>query len=169
MHDWTGGAFPYRSIVVVHVASALAFALLHGGSAFVALRLRRERRMEVVRALLELSGSSQGASAVALVVLGLSGLALSAQAHNWRATWVWGSMVALFVLAAAMSILGGEPLRRVRAFVGMPPPDRPADAPPPPDEAAMRAELDRFRGGWLFTVGLAGMAILAWLMVAKPG
>lgn len=168
MHDLLGSAFPYRAVVAVHVLSAFAFVLLHGGSALVALRLRRERRLESVRTLLTLSGESVGWAYAALMVLGLSGLALAAYAHAWRQTWIWGSALALFVLVGAMAALGGEPMRQARRSAGIPPPDRRDEPPSPADEPAMRAALDRFRGGWLFAVGIAGLALLVWLMVARP-
>ena len=50
------GFYPW--VVFVHVIGAFGFALSHGVSAAVALRLREEREVPRVRALLELSSSS---------------------------------------------------------------------------------------------------------------
>ncbi len=48
----------YRWIVFVHVGAALVFMLAHGASASVAFRLRRERDVARLSALLDLSGAS---------------------------------------------------------------------------------------------------------------
>ena len=48
----------YPWIVFTHVAGALVFAMAHGVSLFVALRLRHETELVRIRALLELSAST---------------------------------------------------------------------------------------------------------------
>ena len=59
----------YIWVVFLHVAGTLGFALAHGTSMFVALKLRKERDLERVKALLEVSSSSVIVMYVSLLLL----------------------------------------------------------------------------------------------------
>ena len=50
----------YRLLVLLHVLGAFGFLMAHGVSVGVAFTLRRERELERIRALLNLSSSSLG-------------------------------------------------------------------------------------------------------------
>lgn len=169
MHDVLGGV-PLGWLVALHVLSAFGFVLVHGGSTFAALRLRHESDPARVRAVLELSGTSLAWMWVPLALLLASGALLAAVEHTWRAAWVWGSAVVFLALWGAMAALGGAPLRAMRRAAGY---DFVRGKGLVLAREADVAELERlragFRAGLLAGVGFVGLAILAWLMVARPG
>ena len=64
----------YPWIALVHVIGGFGFFLAHGASAAVAFRLRKERDLERVRALLDLSSSTISALYISLLVLLAAGI-----------------------------------------------------------------------------------------------
>src|SRR5687768_3512402 len=65
----------YQWIVLLHVIAAFTFALAHGASAGVALKLRGEREIPRVHSLLDLSRFATNGKYVSIVVLLLAGMA----------------------------------------------------------------------------------------------
>ena len=59
----------YNWIVYLHLLGIFGFLLAHGASASAAFALQRERNLDKVRALLELSASSIGVMYLSLLVL----------------------------------------------------------------------------------------------------
>lgn len=60
---------------LLHIMGAFGFVAAHGGTAAVALRLRREREPDRIRALLELSRSTRSVMYWSLLVLLVAGIA----------------------------------------------------------------------------------------------
>ena len=100
---------------VVRVLAGFAFALAHGLSAAVALRLRGERELERIRALLDLSQSSAGVMYVSLMVLLIAGIAAGFVARLWGRGWIWTAIVLLVALLAIMSRRGAADATDERA------------------------------------------------------
>lgn len=170
MHAWLAAALP--ALVLVHVVSAFAFALVHGPSVFALWSIRGERDPARLAALLDLSRRANGASWSTFMVLGLSGLALAFAEHTWREPWVWGSAVVLVLLTLSMSFLGAQPFNHMRGALGLEwftgKGVEPATGVV--DLAALEKAhaMVRVRGPWVTAVGLVGLALLVWLMVARP-
>jgi predicted integral membrane protein DUF2269 len=157
----------YRWLVFVHVASVLVFFLAHGAAAAVVFRLRRERDLARVRALLELSSSSVGATmSAALLVALVTGVWAGFAGNWWGHAWIWVSIGVLVVVAGLMTPLGGLRLKRIRAAAGLA--RGKAGEIPPADPV----ELERLLAGYspipVAVIGFSGLLILTWLMILKP-
>jgi hypothetical protein len=79
--------------VLLHVIAAFTFALAHGVSAGVALKLRGEREVPRVQALLDLSEFATNEMYVSILVLLVAGVAATFIAGLWGRTWIWAAIV----------------------------------------------------------------------------
>lgn len=160
----------YSWLVFLHIAGALGFMLAHGASASAAFALRRERRLERVQALLELSASSYGVMCLSLLVLLVSGIAAGFLGGWWGRGWIWASLGLLIAIGVAMSVWGSRIYGGARKAAGLPyfengkqqPPLRPAGA------AEIEARLAQGHPLPLTAIGLGGLGVILWLMVFKP-
>ncbi len=177
----------YPWVVYVHLASVFAFLLAHGVSAGVLFKLRSERTVERIRALLDLSKVSIGWTYTFLILLGLSGGTAAYLGGWWRQGWIWASAVVLILVALAMNWIGDPYYDRLRVAVGLEEPKaqqgkqskqgkRGTTAPPggparqmPVDEEEAVLKLLRSPRPWLLAlVGSVGLATILWLMLLKP-
>jgi hypothetical protein len=160
----------YNWVVYLHLLGIFGFLLAHGGSASAAFALRRERNLDKVRALLELSASSIGVMYLSLLVLLAAGIVAAFMGQWWGRGWIWVSLGLLVVILAAMGAMGSRYYGEARKLAGLPyfakgkaqPPLPPAS----PDE--ILAVLARANPMLLTIIGLGGFAIIAWLMRFKP-
>ena len=164
---------PYLPLLkFVHVLAVIAFVLVHGASAMVAVRVRSERDRTRIRALLELSSAYQAWGWIALLVV-LAGGILSGIAGGWWTSglWLWASVGVFIAITALMTPIPTAYLNDVRHAVGMATYDdtrKKLEPPPPvPDEDLARI-LASNRPILGAVIGLAGLAILVWLMMFKP-
>ena len=162
--DW------YPWIVVAHVVAAFTFALAHGVSAFVAFRLRQERRPDHVATLIGLSSASLTVMYPALLVLLVAGVVAGFMGDWWGTAWIWISIAVLVGVGTAMFLLGTRYYIAVRHAVGIAAPQDGRDATPPaiasPEE--LDALLTSSRPQALALIGGIGLALLIWLMEIKP-
>src|SRR3990170_4276685 len=93
-----------RWLVFIHVLAAIAFFLLHGTSAAMAFQLRKETDFARIRALLDLSGSTVNAMAIALGVMGLTGLIMPFLIHIWDRIYIWASIVLMLGTVVYMAM-----------------------------------------------------------------
>jgi hypothetical protein len=92
----------YQCIVPLHVIAAFTFALAHGVSGGVALKLRGERKIPRVQALLDLSQFATNGMYVSVVTLLIAGVTAAFIAGLWGRGWIWAAIVLLVVMFAAM-------------------------------------------------------------------
>ena len=78
----------YPWIVFLHVAGGFGFMLAHGASASVAFALRRERNLERLRALLDLSSGSFNVMYLSLLVLLAAGIVAGFMQKWWGQGWI---------------------------------------------------------------------------------
>jgi hypothetical protein len=78
----------YLWIVLRHVIAAFIFALAHGVSAGVALKLRAEREIPRVQALLDLSQVATNGMYGSMIVLLIAGIAAAFIAGLWGKGWI---------------------------------------------------------------------------------
>jgi hypothetical protein len=154
---------------LLHIAAGFTFAMAHGVSAFVVIRLRREREPARVGALLDLSKFSLPISDLAILVILASGIASAFVLGYWGHLWIWVAIGVLVFLFIFMSIRGVQHHDAIRHALGMAGFYDKKDAPiPEADPAALASALASSRGIELAAVGGIGLLVILWLMVVKP-
>ena len=158
--------YPY--IVLLHVLGAFIFALSHGVSFAVGLRLRAVQTREQVASLLELSQMAIGGLYVGLLVLLIGGVWAGFAGNHWDRAWIWVAIGVLVAVIVAMYAIATPFYGRMRVAAGVMTDPKMASrfGEIAPDE------LDRMRASsrpiWLAVVGSVGLVVLLWLMVVKP-
>jgi small-conductance mechanosensitive channel len=157
-------------IVVVHVLGVLLFVLAHGVSAAVMLRVRDERDPATLRAMLDLSRRSMGAMLIGLALWFLAGI-LAGFSGNWWTSgryWIWASLGIAVVIIGVMTPFGRLYFNRIRSAVGVDPDTGTYDPNFRVDPGAVEAAVASGQPGLVVAIGVIGLALLAWLMIAKP-
>jgi hypothetical protein len=156
----------YPWIVIAHVIFVIVAFGAHGVSAFAMFQVKREPDRARLAALLDLSASTIGVFGIALLVALVLGIVAAAIGDFFGKLWPWVSVAVLFVAAGVMTPLAQIPMGRVRIALGLPVRGKPSGAPgSDADVAAARAAL---RPELVALLGVAGIVVLVWLMVAKP-
>src|SRR5918999_1295434 len=106
----------HRWWVFLHIAGVFGFLTAHGVSIYVTLRLPNERDPARVAQLLELSASSVGFMWNAIGVLVLAGIAAGFTGGVLGEGWVWGAIVVLVAVMAAMYFMGTTWASRLRTI-----------------------------------------------------
>ena len=160
----------YRWFVFLHILGVSGFLLAHGGSASALFRAHRERTLERLRAILELSNSSFGVMYGSLLLMLVAGVVLGFLGDWWRRGWIWASIGILLATAIAMFFLATGYFNKLRQAAGLPWFDgktsHPAESPVPQDQ--LTALQDSGRPILFAVMGLLPIALLLWLMVIKP-
>ena len=146
------------------------FFLLHGTSAAMAFRIRRETDFSRIRAMLDLSQSTIQGMAGALGVLALTGLIMPFLVHLWDRVYIWASIVLMLAAVVYMGVFNETHFKQLRRLVGLPymkgSRNMPAEAPSKPEEVA--ALLARTNPVGLVVSGYVVPAIVLWMMIFKP-
>ena len=157
----------YPWFVFVHVLGAFTFAMAHGVSAAVALRLRYEREVERVRALLELSQIATGAMYVGIVLLLIGGITAAFVGGLWGRGWIWTAIVILILVMGYMYARASRYYGELRGSAGLVN-YQAQNAPLRTDTAEMARLLASHRGMELAGVGTIALVAILWLMFFKP-
>ncbi len=171
----------YQWLVFLHVLGVLGFLTAHGASAAITFKLRRERELARVGALLELSrGANMVANACLLIFL-LAGIIAGFMGDWWGQGWIWLALGLLIALAVVMFALGSGPLGRVRhllaghaALVAAPASLEAASevtldtSSTASIEKQVAALLDATHPALLTALGGGVVAVILWLMMFKP-
>ena len=158
----------YAYIVLLHVIGAFVFALSHGVSVAVGLRLRGGRSREQAAGMLELSGMAIGGMYVGLLLLLVGGIWAGFAGEHWGRLWIWAAIGILVVIIGAMYAVATPFYGRMRAATGV------LTDPKQVEKFGEMApdELERMgassRPIWLAIVGGVGLLAILWLMVVKP-
>jgi hypothetical protein len=157
-------------IVVIHVLGVFLFLGAHGVSAAVLLRVRNERDPVALRTLLELSRRSVNAMSAGFLIWFLSGIVAGFSGNWWTSNrwWIWVSLVLAIVITGLMTPMGRFYLDRVRTALGIDPKTGAQIAGVEPDPAAVEAAIKSGMPILVAAIGIGGLAVLGWLMVAKP-
>lgn len=151
----------YRIIVFLHVISVFGFLLSHGASVSMAFALKRERDLQKIRALLDLSSTSYPLMISTLLASIGFGIIAGFQGHWWKFGWIWTSITLLVVILALMYFLGSNVYGAARRAAGLP-------SEPPVMNEELLAILKKSNPVLLTIIGYGGYAIIAWLMMTKP-
>ena len=159
----------YNWVVWIHIVGGFTFALAHGVSAGVAFKLREEREVPRVQALLDLSQvATNGMYAGIFVLLG-GGIVAAFMAGLWGRGWIWTAIAILVVMFAFMYVRASVYFRDLRRAAGQPYETgkgaRPAEPPNAPRLAELLVSSRPFE---IAGVGYAGLIAILWLMVMKP-
>ena len=157
-------------IVLVHVLGVLLFILAHGVSAAVVLRLRTERDPAALRTLLDLSRRSINLMSVGLLMWFLAGILAGFSGNFWTngTYWIWAALAIAIVVTLAMTPLGRFYLNRVRTALGVDPQTGAYDPAFQVDAVAVDAAISSGQPVLIVAIGVVGLAVIAWLMIAKP-
>jgi hypothetical protein len=160
----------YPWLVFLHVLGVFGFLMAHGVSASAAFALRRERNLERVRALLDLSSSSIGILHSSIMILFLTGIVIGFMGRWWGKGWIWLSFVLLIAIYVYMGVAASGFYSQVRKAVGLAYMQgfKPHPAGEPASVEDIDALLNHSRPVSLAVIGLVGLAIIAWLMMFKP-
>lgn len=160
----------YGWLVLAHVVSVIVTFTFHGASAVAMFRVRAERDRARLAALLELSGGSIMLASIFLLVAIVTGVVAAITGDHFSKTWPWASIVTLVVVIGAMTPLGGIPMNKVRIALGMRISMDKKDAPArePGTDADLETAIGGLRPELLAAIGFGGIALLSWLMAAKP-
>ncbi|HZP90890.1 MAG TPA: DUF2269 family protein [Actinomycetota bacterium] len=140
-----------------HLVGAFGFVAAHGATAAVALKLRRERSPERIRALLDLSRSTRGFMYLSLIVLLIGGIANGFVLHVWGRGWIWTAIVLLVLLIVAAFPLAVPYYVSIRRAL-----ERESTAE---ELEALLASSRPLVVMWVETIGIL---LIIWLMVFKP-
>jgi hypothetical protein len=157
-------------IVSIHLLGVILFVVAHAVSAVVVLLVRRERDPVKLRRFLTLSRQSLLVALIGLAAWFLSGI-LAGFSGNWWTIgryWIWASLVLAVALIGLMTPMGRIYLNRVREAVGIDPKTGAVDSSKQVDSAAVEAAVASGRPILLTVLGTVGLAVLVWLMMAKP-
>jgi amino acid transporter len=163
----------YRWIVFTHVLAVFGFLIGHGASAAVIFRLRRERDLNTIRVLLDLSRRANGVANACLLLLLVAGVAAGFMGGWWGQYWIWTALGVLVLISVVMLGIGSGPLMRIRQVVdpeeaARMKPDRATTAYTTPTEEELAQLLDATRPLLVTVIGAGGLAIVLWLMMFKP-
>jgi hypothetical protein len=162
----------YQWLVFAHILGVFGFLLAHGTAAAVTFALRRQREVERVRALLDLSRGVTMVANVSLLVLLAAGITAGFMGNWWGQGWIWASLGLFILIGVTMTLLGSRPLNRIRQLVQAGNPSRSetiSHSSLDPSAEKQLAVLLAATHPWLLTViGGGGLVLILWLMMFKP-
>ncbi len=160
----------YQWLVFLHILAALAFFMAHGASAVMAFRLRQERQIERIRAILDMSNAALPVAYSALAVLLLAGIGAGIMGGWFRMGWIWAALVLMVVMWFGMHYYAFRFYTPVRKAVGLPYRDGKAEHPAgtPASDGEIAALIQTANplvlGGFSFAI----VGVILWLMMFKP-
>ena len=155
----------YRYWVVLHILGVASFLLAHGTSMFAMYRIRsldldRARIVDTIT----FSGATAKPMYASLIVLTVAGFVAGSMGNWLDDWWLWIAVAVLVATTVLMTLIAKPYFKRISAACAL----RPSGVPRTSDEEL--AELLGSGTVHLITaIGVAGLAIIIWLMVTKPG
>ncbi len=160
----------YRWVVFLHILAAFVFFMAHGASAMMAFRLRREKQLDRIRAILDLSNAALPIMYISVTILLLAGIGAGIMGSWFSHGWIWAALVLLVVIYIGMHAYTFRFYTPIRKAAGLPYRDGKIDHPaePPASEAEIATLIQATRPDILGGVTLALIAVILWLMMFKP-
>jgi hypothetical protein len=160
----------YPWLVFLHVVGVFGFLMAHGGSVNVAFRLRGERNLDRIRALLELSNSSFNMLYSSFLLMLISGIIAGFVGNWWGRGWIWTALGLLILTSITFFFLGTGYFNKLRKTVGLAWFDgirsHPAETPASNEEVV--ALLNTGNPMRLAVLGAGALVVITWLMMFKP-
>jgi hypothetical protein len=162
----------YQWLVFAHVLGVFGFLLAHGTAAAVAFALPRQREVERVRVLLDLSRGATMVGDISLLVLLAAGITAGFMGNWWGQGWIWAALGLFILISVTMTLLGSRSINRIRQLVQAGNPSRPETISHSSLDTSKEKQLAVMLAAthpWLLTViGGGGLALILWLMMFKP-
>jgi hypothetical protein len=160
----------YQALKFLHVLAAFTFVMGHGASVALSFRLKHEKEISRVQAMLDLSGSMWVVYMLSLLLMFIVGIILSFMGDWWSEGWVWASTISFIVVTVWMFYLGQKDYHPLRKAFGMPFRDLKGEHPAeePAAEAEREALIAATKPHLMMLVAYGGFAFILWLMMDKP-
>jgi hypothetical protein len=160
----------YPWVVIAHVFAVIVAFGAHGASAFAMFQIRDETDRARLGAILDLSFRSLVVAGIGILVAVALGIIAAIVGGHFGRLWPWVSIVVVAVAFGAMTPLAASPMNEVRRAVGMQVRgDKPGDTPrQPASDAELAAARANLRPELVASLGIVALAVLVWLMEAKP-
>ncbi len=160
----------YQWIVFLHILSAFAFFMVHGASAVMAFQLHRERDVQRIRAILDLSNSALPIAYWSVMILVLAGIAAGIMGHWFAQGWIWTALVLIVLLWFGMHAYAFRYFTPIRKAVGLPYHHPSGDQPggEPASDADIATVIAKANPTMLLIVSFGLVAVILWLMMFKP-
>ena len=97
----------YKLVVFLHVLFVFGYLLAHGVSAAVSFALKKERDIQRIRAMLDLSAASYPTMFLSLYAFFIFGIIAGFMGGWWKLGWIWVSILLLVVIVVLMMAFGG--------------------------------------------------------------
>ena len=162
----------YQWFVFAHVLGVFGFLLAHGTAAAVAFALPRQREVERVRVLLDLSRGATMVGDISLLVLLAAGITAGFMGNWWGQGWIWAALGLFILISVAMTLLGSRSINRIRQLVQAGNPSRSETISHSSLDTSAEKQLAVLLAAthpWLLAViGGGGLVLILWLMMFKP-
>ena len=161
----------YSWIVWLHILAGVVFFFIHGVSMATAFFLKKETNPDKLKMLLELPGITIAPMGVSLLTMLATSIYMGASLSLWSSGW-WGtSFLIFFLMVVWMTWYGRKFYSPVRKALGMEymsgfSTSNPAEEPSPMED--VQRAIAKTNPHLLATVGFIALALLLWLMRAKP-
>lgn len=160
----------YSWVTYLHVLCVFSFLIAHGISAGVAFALRKERDLNRIQALLNLSSGTLGVLHPSILLLLITGIIGGFAGKWWGQGWIWLSIGLLVAIYMYMGMAASSYYGQLRQAAGLPWMKgfklQPAGDPAPAEQ--LDSLLTSSRPMWLAVTGFGAIAIITWLMIFKP-
>ena len=161
----------YSWIVWLHILTGVIFFFVHGVSMATAFFLKKETNPDKLKMLLELTGITIMPMGVCMLLMLGTSLYMGVSLSLWSSGW-WGtSFLLFFAMIAWMTWYGRKFYSPIRKALGMEymsgfSTHNPAGEPSSMDEVF--GLIAKTNPHMITTVGFVVLAVLLWLMRAKP-
>jgi hypothetical protein len=160
----------YNYLLLGHLLGVVIFVSGHGISMALIALMRRERNVDRLRAMLDMSLGGLFATYGGLLLTIGFGIWLGFAGGWWGAGWLWTSIAILVGIMALMMYMGVSYFSRIREAVGLQPYRFTGSVTlgPVASEAELAALLMSPKAGLTQSLGTLALIALLVLMVLKP-
>lgn len=160
----------YSWLVFLHVLGVMSFMLAHGGTTVMTFQIQKERNLDRMRALLDMSGYSWPGFALSFLLLFVSGIIAGFMGRWWSQGWIWVSLAILIGMSIYMGWSSRAHYHKLRKVLGMPYFEGRGDQPAiePASEEEILAVQAKLKPVPLAVLGFGATLVILWLMMFKP-
>jgi hypothetical protein len=160
----------YQFLVFLHIASAFSFFMAHGASAVMSFQIKREKDIERIKAILDLSNAALPFAYLSLMALLLAGIGAGIMGNWFSRGWIWAAIVLLVLMWIGMVVYGIRYFTPIRKALGMPYRDRDGEheGESPARVEEIRALIEASNPYIMAGMYAAFILLMLWLMNYKP-